>query len=133
MDPRQVRGSFLQRIRDFVAVPLRVAVRTRIPNRLLAVHGLAVDDRGDFAVARAQVEADPAAIPMPAERRGAFAGGRDIARVGERDFKRSLVDPPPHEVCVEPTSGRFGEMSLKAPADVGRAAEPNLPSAARPE
>ena len=69
--------------------------------RLVAEDHLAVDDRGALAVAGAEVEADAAAVQVPAERRGGLALLRSGVEGGALDRHGPAVDALAHEVVVE--------------------------------
>jgi hypothetical protein len=67
---RQMGGGAAQRIVDAVEVVLRVGLRARVPATSSLKTTFAVDHGGALAVARAQVEADAAAVQVAAQRRG---------------------------------------------------------------
>ena len=73
IDARQMRGGTFQRVVDAVVMVLRVALEIRVPGDLLGEDHLAVDDRGALAVGAAEIEPDPAAVEVAAERDGRFA------------------------------------------------------------
>src|SRR5947208_17190934 len=68
IDTRQVPRRPLERLHDLSKMPLRIGVRLRVPRRLLAEHGLAVDHRSHLAVTCPEIESDAATLKMPAQR-----------------------------------------------------------------
>jgi len=94
------RGAAQRRV-DLLQVPLRVLLAGRIPRHLLAEHDLALDDGCDLPVARPEVEADPTAVEVPAQRRGPVRRQREV-RPGRRDdLERGPIDVRAHEAGVE--------------------------------
>ena len=83
IDPRQVRGSFLEGIHDAIIMVLRIGLGTWVPNRFLAKNDSAVNNGGHFAVATPQIKADTAAIKVPSKLPGLSVFAGDIASVHE--------------------------------------------------
>src|SRR6185295_6653834 len=111
--------------------PLRIALWNGAPNDLFAEDGFAVDNRGDFAIAAAQIKTDAAAVQVAAERGGGFAGGRNIFR--KDNFERLFVNTVPHNVGVELAGAAFFVMALELGVELRRAVEINSITAAGPE
>ncbi len=99
--PRQMRGRAPQRIVDAVEVVLRVGLRAGIPRHFLAEDHLAIRHRRALAVAGAQVEADPVAVQVPAQRRGGFPLRRRGVEAALRERHRPPVDALAHELEIE--------------------------------
>ena len=60
----------------------------RVPEDLLAEHDLAVDHGGGLAVAGAEIEADPAAVEVAAQRDRGLALGRELGLRDADDLER---------------------------------------------
>jgi hypothetical protein len=118
-------------IHDLVKVPLRVGLGHGIPDRFLGKNRPSLLDGGGFPVAGPQVEADAAALPMAAQRRGRGARRREV--LGCDDREGALVNPFAHDVGIESARGRFLEISLQPRAQVRRPVKINAEAAAGPE
>src|SRR5687767_12769682 len=94
---------------------------SRVPGDFFAEDGLAVLDGGNFAVAGAEVEANPAAVPMRAQWRSAIAGWRQLLDSARNDFKGALIDFRAHDFCVEPARGCVAKVALQLVSEFGRA------------
>ena len=103
--PRQVGGGPPQGVHDLVDVPLRVGLVHRVPEDLLAEHDLAVDHGGGLAVAGTEVEADPAAVEVAAQRDGGLALGRELGLGDADDLERDAEQLRAHERGVEDAGG----------------------------
>ena len=103
IDARQMRRGLAQRIHDLIEVPLRVGLRPGIPHRLIAEDRLAVNHRGDFAIAGTEIKADTAAVPVTSQRRALFAGGRHSLGCDHGDSEGSFVDFFTHQLRIEAT------------------------------
>src|SRR6185436_8094774 len=91
----------LERVVDAVEVILRVGLLAGAPRHLIAEDDLAVDHRGALTIAGAEIEADPAAFEMAAERGGGFPlVGAGVIRGGD-NLHRMAVDTVAHEIEVE--------------------------------
>ena len=116
VDARQVLGRPVQRIHDPVPVVLRVGLVVGIPFGLLAPDDAAVDDRRHLAVAAPEIEADAAAVEVPAE-----LGGR-------RSLRRQLVRR--HHLDRVTVDALADDLRVEA---AGRACRENARAALRPE
>ena len=109
-----------------------VAVGLGIPDHLFGIDGHAVHHRGDLAVASAGVEADAAAVQIPAHRRG---GGIGLRRFGQgADFHGEVpLIHAAHEVRVERAgaAGGVGFGDITAQGLV--AADHHFPAAVSPQ
>jgi len=68
IDTRHMRGRFFKGINNPLVVIHRVGIYFRIPNRLIAENGNAVDYRRHFAIAPAGIKPDPAAVQISPDR-----------------------------------------------------------------
>ena len=128
---RQMGRRLLQRIHDAVEVILRVGMKIRIPNRLLAEHDLAINDRRRLAVAAAQIKADAAAVKVAAQRFALRAFRRNVLRV--HHFERMIEHLGGDKVRVELAGGLVAIMRGQLRGEWRRAIEINPPAATRPE
>ena len=114
-------------------MPLWVGLGTRVPFDLLAEQDFAVHERRDLAIAGAQVEADPAAVEMPAKRsHGGFPLGQFVA-FHAHDLEGMAVDFVAHNVGVEAAGRRVAIVRLEPVHEALRPGDVNAPRAARPE
>ena len=120
-----------QRLLDAAQVVLGIALRVGIPLHLLAPHHLAVDHRRRLAVAAPQVEADAAAVEVPAQRGGAGALGRQLA--GGHHLERAAEDPLAHRLGIEAAGGAVAVVGGEPGRQLGRPVEVEAEAAARPE
>ena len=97
--PRQMGRRLLQRIHDAVVVILGIGLEIWVPHRFLAENHLAVHDGRHLAVAAPEVEADAAAVQVPAQRSGAAPLRRQGLRMHHLD---GVVEHPlAHEVRIK--------------------------------
>ena len=111
---RQMRRGALQRIHDLVEVPLRVRLRHRVPVDFLAEDDFPVHDRRGLAIARAEVEANPASVQMPAQRDRLDVLCRQLAGPDGENLERALEDAPAHDVLVERRPSPFRRSAAGA-------------------
>ena len=131
--PRQVGGGTPEGVHDLVDVPLRVRLVRRVPQDLLAEHHLAVDHGGGLAIARTEVEADPAAIEMAAQGDGGLALGRELGLRDTDDLERDAEQLRPHERGVEDARGLGRVVPGQERDQGGRPVDVQPRAAARPQ
>ena len=90
--PWQMFRRELQAIVDFPVMPVGVGLNARVPGNFRREYRFTVVHRGELVIARSQVEADPAAVQMPAQRHGRFAGDRRLPVVNSLYHERLFVN-----------------------------------------
>ena len=71
---------------------LRIRLRLRMPDNLLRIDGLAVNDSGNLSVGAACVKTDSASFHMSADGNGGFICLRAVLNGTVDHFKRNLVN-----------------------------------------
>ena len=101
-------GGALQGVVDALVMILRITFDGGSPRDFVAEDHFAIDHGGALAVAGAEIEADPAAIQMAAERSGGLAlGGAGV--VGDTlERHRAAVDAVGDELVIEGARARRG-------------------------
>jgi hypothetical protein len=107
VDPWQVDGGTPERVHDLIDVPLGIRLPRRVPGDLLAEDDLAVDHGCRLAIARTQVEADPAPVEMAPQGHGGLARGRELGFGHAHDLERGAEQLRTHERGIE-HAGRLG-------------------------
>ena len=131
VNPWKVSSGALENFVDLVVMPLRIFFRNWVPDDFLAEDRFTIEDRGDFSIATAEVEADARAIEVTAQGRGGFFGGGDVA--GVNDLESLFVNAAAHDFGVELAGRDFtimrGELSMESVGPI----EMDAKAAARPE
>ena len=103
----------------------------RVPDRLLAEDHLPLDHRRNLAVAAPEIEPDPAAFEMAAERLRFRLLVRQVRRADDRE--RVIEHSFPDQVSVEPAGGGVGVVCGHGAGKGGGGIEVDAPPSARPE
>ena len=114
-----MRGGAAQGIVNAVEVVLRIGLYARVPAHFFAEDHFAVDDGGAFAIARAQVETDAAAVQVAAQRRGSLAFHGRVFVGSALDGQRLAVNALAHKFVIE---GAHAARTVDAAQIVGRGA-----------
>src|SRR5688572_25065486 len=114
-------------------MPLRVRMVARIPNGYFTENCFAVLHRSDLAIARAEVETNPAALPVLAQRRCGLALGRKSFRGAANELERPLVNLRAHDVGVEATAVGVAVMMAQLVCEIRRTRKVDFAGAARPK
>ena len=133
IDPREVVRRPVQGLVDLPEVPCRIRLPARIPGALFAELDHAVDDRGDLAVAGAQVEPDAAAIQVAAQVEGRGRLGRKVRVRRRQDLERRAVDRGAHHRGVKHADRVRPEVTGKGGRQPGRAVDVDSATAPRPQ
>ena len=72
-----------------------------LPDHFFAVDDLPVDHRADLAVGSSQIEPDPAAVQMTAQRRARFPDRRHVRRLAGNHAQGLLIHLVAEEVIIE--------------------------------
>ena len=111
---------------------LGVRLRLRVPDDLLGIDGLAVDDCGDLAVGAARVKADAAALHMATDGDGGLVCLRQLLGRAVDDLERHFIDVL-HELHVERALAREGIGALQTLRQRAVAADPDAEAADGPQ
>ena len=128
-----MRGSLPERVHDAVEVILRdraCGTGSHTVSSLKTTR--AVDDRRDLAVAAAEIEADPAAIQVAAERPGDRAFRRQFARGDDLDADDRKPALPTKSASNRP-GGCRDIVRRERGGQFRRSVDVNPPAAPRPE
>jgi len=128
-----MRGGAPERVLDTVEVIPRIGLGAGIPGHLLAENHLAIDHGGAFAIARAQIETDTAAVQMAAQRGGDFPFLRESVKRNAFESHGVAVDALAHEVEVEGAGALEGVEAAKISGDARIAGDGDPVSALLPE
>ena len=131
--PREMASGFFQRPHDVLVMVVGVGLMYRFPYDFRAEDGLAIDDRRDLDIGRAQVEPDAITLQMAAQGLAAFLGRGHLIRVADLHGEGAEIDQIAHELGIE---GPFAIGRVEATdvlADVARPAHDDLPAAPLPE
>ena len=128
--PGHVLGGGLEGGHDAVVVVLGIGGHLRVPDHLLGEHGLPVHHGGHLPVGPAGVEANAAAVYMPADGLGHVPLLGDL--VADDHFEGPLVHAG-HEVGVKGPGSGEGVGLLQIGTDPLVAADIDLPAALHPQ
>jgi len=87
-----MRGRFFKGIDNPLVVIHRVGIYFRIPNRLIAENGNAVDYRRHFAIAPAGIKPDPAAVQISPDRNRFLKRFRAVCILAIQHLKRAVIN-----------------------------------------
>src|SRR5882762_9699128 len=110
---------------------LGIWLKIGVPDGLVVEDNLAVDDRGDFTVAAAEIEADATTVEMPAQRCRAASFGRKVA--GMDDFQRMYKHALRDHIRIKSTRRRRAIILGQLCRERCRPIEVNTKTAARPK
>ena len=110
-----------------------VAVFARLPHDFFAEDGFSINHRGDFSIRSAEVESDPAAVEVTAERFCGFFFCRNLCGCAGDDGEGALVDVLSHELVVECAGACGGVTLCEVFGDAFGPADIYAPAAALPE
>ncbi len=132
VDARHLGGGRLEGGHDLVEMVLGILGDLREPHDLLGVHRLSVDDRGDLAVGAARIEADAAALHVPADGLGGLVGGGE-GLLGAGDHLELLLIDVLEEAEVEGALALGGVGGRQLLGDLVAAAQVHAEAARAPQ
>ena len=126
-------GGALQRILDAVPVIVPVGFLDWRPGDFFGENGLAIDHRGAFAVAAAEIEADTAAVPVASDGNGGFPGSGAFVGLAGGDSEGFAKYAVSHEIGIKGAGAARRIFPGECSGELRTAADPEMRAALLPE